>query len=157
MRMGTQKFDRMKNGYNRFQVDDYIAQQQSECLMAKKESAFFQEELVKLKQSYDLLSQEYAGLQENLKIREQAASDMTLIAMKEANVIVETAHQNADAIIVEALTQARGILMEITRLGNQTNDLKKSMKDELKRLEEALNELQTPQVPGVSYLNKENS
>lgn len=153
--MGNNRFDRMKNGYHRFQVDDYIDKQQKELDWYKKESSFYQDELLKLKESYDILSQAYANLQENIKMREQAASELTRIAMKEANCIVETAQQNADRIVLEALTQARGILLEITRLGNQTCDLKKSMKEELQRLEYALDELESPNIPSLTYLKKE--
>ena len=149
------RFDRMKNGYHRYQVDDYIEKQQKELDWLQKESQFYQIELLNLKRSYDLLSSSYAEVQENLKIRESAANELTRIAIKEANCIVETAQQNANQIISEALTQARGILLEITRLGNQANDLKKGMKEELLRLECALDELETPSIPTVTYLEKE--
>lgn len=153
--MGSNKFDRMKNGYHRFQVDDYIEQQQKELDWYKKESQFFQDELIRFKESYDLLSESYASLQENLKMKEQAANDLTRIAMKEANCVVETAQKNADMIVLEAITQARGILLEISRLANQTNDLKKNMKEELLRLEMVLDDLESPKIPSVTYLEKD--
>ena len=147
----------MKNGYHRFQVDDYIEKQQRELDWLRQESQFYQNELLKLKASYDLLSEAYASLQENIKMREQAANELTRIAMKEANCVVETAQQNADAIVLEALTQARGILLEITRLGNQTVDLKKSMKEELLRLELLLDDFESPSIPSVTFLEENKS
>lgn len=153
--MEHNKFARMRNGYHRFQVDDYIENQQKELDWLRKESQFYQTELIRLKDSYDLLSSAYASLQEDLKMKEQAASELTRIAMKEANCIVDTAQQNADAIVLEAITQARGILMEITRFGTQTNNLKKNMKDELLRLELVLDEIESPMIPTVTYLEKE--
>lgn len=149
------KFDRMKNGYHRYQVDDYIEKQQKELDWLKKESQFYQNELLQLKASYDKLSDEYTNLNNDLNMRESAANELTRIAMKEANRIVETAQQNADQIVLEAFAQARGILLEITRLANQTQDLKKGMKEELMRLEYALDDLESPKIPSVSYLEKE--
>ena len=155
--MGNNMFDRMKNGYHRFQVDDYIEKQQRELDWLRQESQFYQNELLKLKASYDLLSEAYASLQENIKMREQAANELTRIAMKEANCVVETAQQNADAIVLEALTQARGMWVEITRLGNQTVDLKKSMKEELLRLELLLDDFESPSIPSVTFLEENKS
>ena len=66
---------------------------------------------------------------------------MTRMAMKEANMIVDTAHRNADAIVKESLMMARGILMEVARLGDEANDLKGSMRKELQKITQALDDL----------------
>ena len=92
---------------------------------------------------------------ENLAIREKAAGEMARIAMKEANMVVDTAQKNADAIVKESLIMARGILLDIARLGNEANELKGSMKDELRQLEAALDEFETPNIPNMDLLKKE--
>ena len=99
--------------------------------------------------------QEYNKVMENLAIREKAAGEMARIAMKEANMVVDTAQKNADAIVKESLIMARGILLDIARLGNEANELKGSMKDELRQLEAALDEFETPNIPNMDLLKKE--
>lgn len=124
--MDRYAFDTMKNGYNRYQVEDYIQTQklQMESLQKKLEKAnLLKEELTR---EYQELESRYRDVSENLEVKEKAADEMTRMAMKEANMIVDTAHRNADAIVKEALMMARGILMEVARLGDEANDLKGS-------------------------------
>ena len=131
--MDRYAFDTMKNGYNRYQVEDYIQTQklQMESLQKKLEKAnLLKEELTR---EYQELETRYRDVSENLEVKEKAADEMTRMAMKEANMIVDTAHRNADAIVKESLMMARGILMEVARLGDEANDLKGSMRRELQR------------------------
>ena len=151
--MDKRIFDTMKNGYNRYQVDDYMQTQklQMDALQKKLESV--NRELEMLRQEKKVL--ENRKLNDNLHIKESAASEMARMAMKEANMIVDTANQNADTIIKEALMMARGILMEIARLGDEANDMKSSMKEELHKIEEALDDFETPAIPKMDLLKKE--
>ena len=122
--MDRYAFDTMKNGYNRYQVEDYIQTQklQMESLQKKLEKAnLLKEEITR---EYQELETRYRDVSENLEVKEKAADEMTRMAMKEANMIVDTAHRNADAIVKESLMMARGILMEVARLGDEANDLK---------------------------------
>ena len=148
--MDRYAFDTMKNGYNRYQVEDYIQTQklQMESLQKKLEKAnLLKEELTR---EYQELESRYRDVSENLEVKEKAADEMTRMAMKEANMIVDTAHRNADAIVKEALMMARGILMEVARLGDEANDLKGSMRKELQKITQALDDFETPEIP-VSY------
>mgnify|MGYP000270244111 CR=1 FL=1 len=114
--MDRYAFDTMKNGYNRYQVEDYIQTQklQMESLQKKLEKAnLLKEELTR---EYQELETRYRDVSENLEVKEKAADEMTRMAMKEANMIVDTAHRNADAIVEESLMMARGILMEVPLL-----------------------------------------
>ena len=136
--MDRYAFDTMKNGYNRYQVEDYIQTQklQMESLQKKLEKAnLLKEELTR---EYQELETRYRDVSENLEVKEKAADEMTRMAMKEANMIVDTAHRNADAIVKESLMMARGILMEVARLGDEANDLKGSMRKELQKITQAL-------------------
>ena len=153
--MDKRIFDTMKNGYNRYQVDDYMQTQklQMDALQKKLESV--NRELEMLRQEKKVLENEYRKLNDNLHIKESAASEMARMAMKEANMIVDTANQNADTIIKEALMMARGILMEIARLGDEANDMKSSMKEELHKIGEALDDFETPAIPKMDLLKKE--
>ena len=153
--MDRYAFDKMKNGYNRYQVEDYIQTQklQMESLQKKLEKAnLLKEELTR---EYQELESRYRDVSENLEVKEKAADEMTRMAMKEANMIVDTAHRNADAIVKEALMMARGILMEVARLGDEANDLKGSMRKELQKITQALDDFETPEIPDLDLLKKE--
>ena len=153
--MDRYAFDTMKNGYNRYQVEDYIQTQklQMESLQKKLEKAnLLKEELTR---EYQELEMRYRDVSENLEVKEKAADEMTRMAMKEANMIVDTAHRNADAIVKESLRMARGILMEVARLGDEANDLKGSMRKELQKITQALDDFETPALPDLDLLKKE--
>ena len=153
--MDRYAFDTMKNGYNRYQVEDYIQTQklQMESLQKKLEKAnLLKEELTR---EYQELETRYRDVSENLEVKEKAADEMTRMAMKEANMIVDTAHRNADAIVKESLMMARGILMEVARLGDGANDLKGSMRKELQKITQALDDFETPEIPDLDLLKKE--
>ena len=153
--MDRYAFDTMKNGYNRYQVEDYIQTQklQMESLHKKLEKAnLLKEELTR---EYQELETRYRDVSENLEVKEKAADEMTRMAMKEANMIVDTAHRNADAIVKESLMMARGILMEVARLGDEANDLKGSMRKELQKITQALDDFETPEIPDLDLLKKE--
>ena len=153
--MDRYAFDTMKNGYNLYQVEDYIQTQklQMESLQKKLEKAnLLKEELTR---EYQELETRYRDVSENLEVKEKAADEMTRMAMKEANMIVDTAHRNADAIVKESLMMARGILMEVARLGDEANDLKGSMRKELQKITQALDDFETPEIPDLDLLKKE--
>ena len=153
--MDRYAFDTMKNGYNRYQVEDYIQTQklQMESLQKKLEKAnLLKEELTR---EYQELETRYRDVSENLEVKEKAADEMTRMAMKEANMIVDTAHRNADAIVKEPLMMARGILMAVARLGDEANDLKGSMRKELQKITQALDDFEAPEIPDLDLLKKE--
>ena len=153
--MDKKSFDTMKNGYNRYQVDDYISLLSNENEELKKKQTVLLKQVEEMEKELAEKQQEYNKVMENLAIREKAAGEMARIAMKEANMVVDTAQKNADAIVKESLIMARGILLDIARLGNEANELKGSMKDELRQLEAALDEFETPNIPNVDLLKKE--
>lgn len=153
--MDKKSFDTMKNGYNRYQVDDYISLLCSENEELKKKQTVLLKQVEEMEKELAEKQQEYDKVVENLAIREKAAGEMARIAMKEANMVVDTAQKNADAIVKESLIMARGILLDIARLGNEANELKGSMRDELRQLEAALDEFETPNIPNMDLLKKE--
>ena len=149
------KFDVMKKGYNRYQVDDYI-QEQSMLLEEKtKQLNAAQTKIETLTNDYDELLDKYNKLNDNLAIKEKYANEIARIAMKEANAIVDSANENADAIIKEALMMAREVLCEIARISKEAKELKSSMKDELQSLHEVLDKFEVPALPSVNLLNED--
>ena len=150
--MEKRVFDTMKNGYNRYQVDDYIHSLAEEIESLRKKLECNNVMMERLSKEKDDLEKKYKEVSDNLYIKEQAAGEM---AMKEANMIVDTANQNAETIIKEALMMARGILLDISRLGNEARDMKGNMQEELERIREALENFETPAIPDLNLLKKE--
>lgn len=153
--MEKRVFDTMKNGYNRYQVDDYIHSLAEEIESLRKKLECNNVMMERLSKEKDDLEKKYKEVSDNLYIKEQAAGKMARMAMKEANMIVDTANQNAETIIKEALMMARGILLDISRLGNEARDMKGNMQEELERIREALENFETPAIPDLNLLKKE--
>lgn len=153
--MEKRVFDTMKNGYNRYQVDDYIHSLAEEIESLRKKLECNNVMMERLSKEKDDLEKKYKEVSDNLYIKEQAAGEMARMAMKEANMIVDTANQNAETIIKEALMMTRGILLDISRLGNEARDMKGNMQEELERIREALENFETPAIPDLNLLKKE--
>ena len=153
--MEKRVFDTMKNGYNRYQVDDYIHSLAEEIESLRKKLECNNVMMERLSKEKDDLEKKYKEVSDNLYIKEQAAGEMARMAIKEANMIVDTANQNAETIIKEALMMARGILLDISRLGNEARDMKGNMQEELERIREALENFETPAIPDLNLLKKE--
>ena len=151
--MEKRVFDTMKNGYNRYQVDDYIHSLAEEIESLRKKLECNNVMMERLSKEKDDLEKKYKEVSDNLYIKEQAAGEMARMAMKEANMIVDTANQNAETIIKEALMMARGILLDISRLGNEARDMKGNMQEELERIREALENFETPAIPDLKKKN----
>lgn len=152
--MDKKSFDTMKNGYNRYQVDDYLNTLETENKQLSVKLQLVEKSEEALREALSKKQEAYEQLSSQLDIKEKAANDLARIAMKEANMIVDTAKHNADAILKESLMMARGILLDIARLGNEANEIKGSMKDELRQLENALDAFETPQIPDMDLLKK---
>ena len=135
--MSKRTFDTMKNGYNRYQVDDCVQTMQNEIDALKKNLEYEKMQKERILKEKDSLEKKYKEISVNLQIKERAAGDMARMAMKEANMIVETANQNAEMIIKESLMMARGILLDIARLGNEARDIKGNMKEELEKIRQS--------------------
>ena len=153
--MDKKSFDMMKHGYNRYQVDDYVKQCEEEIETWTSRLQMKDRMIQELDEKLAEQQTAYEEVTNDLAVKEKAAGEMARIAMKEANMIVDTAHSNADMIIKESLMMARGILVEIARIANEANEMKGSMKEELHELLSALDAFETPQIPDMDLLKKE--
>ncbi len=66
--------------------------------------------------------------------------------------IVATAQDNADVIIQEALASAKQILLEVSKLGEETGEVKSRMMEQLEELTNALESFEVPPLPDLSLL-----
>ncbi|WP_294562798.1 DivIVA domain-containing protein [uncultured Traorella sp.] len=152
--MGDVKFDTMRNGYNRYQVDDKVAQLTSEVETLQKKLDLYVSRLDEVEKQSASYKEKYLTLAGEIRIKEKAAEDIARIALKEANVIVQTANDNADVIVKEALASARAILIEVNKLGEETGEIKQRMIKELDKLDQALSEFEVPRKIDLNLLEE---
>ena len=152
--MSKVHFDNMKKGYNRYQVDAKIEELITENEVLKKKLDLYQQQVANVEHQLRDEKERYRNLLSQLEIREKAAQDLAGIALREANLIVDTAKNNADMIIKEALMSARTILIEFAKLGNEASSIKGKMKDQLDLLNKTLEEFEVPPIPDMDLLDE---
>lgn len=144
----------MKNGYDRFAVDDAIEKYAATVDELEKRVSLYQrqsaEDEVKIKE----LEKKYAELENSLEAKQAAADDIARLSLREANEIIGTAKKNADQIINEALGTARLILTDLSRLYNQAGIVKGDMYEQLDGLRNDLDEFQLPKMPDLRWLDE---
>lgn len=152
--MAQKQFDIMKNGYNRYQVEDYLSDLENRMAVLHRKVDMYRLRSEEVERQLNQIKKEYHHVVDNLSAKEKAAEEMARIAMKEANVIVDTAQANADVIVKEALMTARSILLDIAKLGNEASELKGTMYEQLESLSRALDEFEVPPIPEMDLLKR---
>lgn len=153
--MAKQLFDTMKNGYNRYQVEDYLNELEEKMAMLNRKVEMYRKRSEEVEQQLTLIKRKYQYVVDNLAAKEQAADDMARMAMRESNRIVETAQANADVIVKEALMSARSILLEVAKMGSEATELKGNMYEQLKIISKALDDFEIPPLPDMDLLKKD--
>ena len=148
------KFDRMKDGYNRYQVDALIEELNMHISSLERSNEAYRNRCAQLEELVSAMGKGADSPVEHLREKEDAASQMVAIAMKEANTIVATAKQNADVIVSEALLNARLMLADIVKLADETEDAKGTMRRQTERISRLLDEFERVPVPGTDLLDK---
>lgn len=148
--MANVKFESMKNGYNRYQVDDKIETLTSSIATLEKKLELYSQRIDTLEEQNKDYKEKYTSLASSISVKERAAEDIARIALKEANIIVATAQNNADVIVQEALSSAKMILIEVSKLGEETGEIKGRMMEELMHLDATLKGFEIPPVPDMS-------
>ncbi len=142
----------MKNGYDRFAVDDAIERYASRVEQLEKNLALYQQQLEEANARYARLQAEYQNLENSIDAQRQAAENIARLSLREANEIIETAQQNADAIIQESLITARLILTDLSKLYTDANDVKAGTLEKLEGLIHELEEFNLPKMPDLRWL-----
>lgn len=142
--MSTQKptFRVMKNGYDRFAVDDAIDQYAQQIEQLQKKLSLYQQQLVETTRTLEDMKQRYQQILTTEQSRQEAADNIARLSLREANEIISTAQKNADEIIREAISTARLILIDLTKLYSQATDVKGDMKKQLEQLLQQLDDLE---------------
>ncbi len=146
------RFRVLKQGYDRFEVDRTIEQMTLELEDLKSRLDLYMKQSESSTQQLNLIKQRYQTLIGELNIREKAADEIARLALKEANRIIDTAQNNADSIVREALSTARLILVEIARISQDANEVKSELKEKLEALSRSIDDLEIPVVPKMEFL-----
>lgn len=157
--MSTQKptFRVMKNGYDRFAVDDAIDQYAHQIEQLQKKLSLYQQQLVETTRTLEDMKQRYQQILTTEQSRQEAADNIARLSLREANEIISTAQKNADEIIREAISTARLILIDLTKLYSQATDVKGDMKKQLEQLLQQLDDFRIPQMPDMRWLEDAES
>ncbi len=150
------KFRIMKKGYDRFAVDDAFERLEFELSSKDQQLQSYIRQLEHTSEQLTLMKERYQSLVSELNVREKAADDIARLALREANNVIHSAQNNADAILQEALSTARMVLMEISRIAQEAHGLKKDMQDQLKTLSKTLDNFEIPRFPTIDIVKEED-
>lgn len=148
------QFDTMKKGYNRYQVDMAISHLEEETEALRKRIEAYESQLQADQAKINELTSKLEILNHDVSIREKAAAEMAQIALKEANGIISTANDNADAIVKEAYYSAKDILLNISKLGIEAKGIKDTLNGQLKLLSDSIEQFDVPPIPNAELLKK---
>lgn len=157
--MSNQKptFRVMKNGYDRFAVDDAIDQYALQVEQLQKKLELYQQQLVETTRALDDMKQRYQQILTTDQSRKEAAENIARLSLREANEIISTAQKNADEIVKEAISTARLILVDLSKLYSQAGDVKSDMRKQLEDMLTQLDDFRIPQMPDMRWLEEAES
>ena len=143
-----------KNGYDRFAVDDAIEKYAAEVSELEYKLKLYQNQLVETTSHLEDLQRRYQELQKTDEARKEQADNIARLSLREANEIINTAQENADTIIKEALASARGILEDLSILYQEAGTVKADTSQKLEELLKDLDEFELPEMPDLMWLKE---
>ncbi|WP_232505390.1 DivIVA domain-containing protein [Erysipelothrix larvae] len=150
------RFRIMRSGYDRFEVDQYLSSLEGQLEELKLRSEAYLSQSHATQKQLELQKVRYQQLVKEIAARERALDQLSRDALKEANKIVGTANQNADLIVREALSAARQILVEISRISSESHLLREELGVKLKKLETVVEGLELPEAPNVKLFSDDH-
>ena len=153
--MADSRFLSRRQNYDRFRQDDEIDILKEENQMLREQITRYQTQIKASNEQLVMLKQRYQMLINELSMREKAAEEISRLALKEANVIIETAQGNADLIIKEALGSAKMVFIEINRLTSQTKEMRTDIKAKLQTMDQLMETFTLPEIANLDYLSDE--
>ena len=154
MTAGKPTFRVMKNGYDRFAVDDAMDRYAAMVDQLQRKVELYQQQLAETTRQLDEIRRKYESLQQSDVSRREAAENIARLSLREANDIIATAQKNADDIIRTAIGTSRLILMDLSKLYTQAGDVKSEMKNELNSLLKSLDDFRIPEMPDLKWLEE---
>lgn len=149
------RFRIKRQGYDRFEVDKEMRRLETENARLQEALALNKNQIQTLLNQREGLSKQYNKLSKEITIREKAAEEMARLALREANSIIETAYGNADLIVREAMSTARQLLIEISRISSQSQEIRVELNEKVLTLHEILQGLEFPEIPNIKSVGKD--
>lgn len=143
----------MRQGYDRFEVDQAIDELKREKDVLLRQAQINKKQIETLQEQCNVVKKRYQQLVGEIAVRERASEEMSRLALREANSIIDNARSNADMIVREAMSTSRQVLIEIARISNESHLLRDELKDKLDKLEEAIDGLELPDSPDLSLIS----
>ena len=140
-------FKIVRQGYDCAEVNLALSDLREDRQLILRQVQLCKEQIKALQEQRDIVKKRYNQLVGEIAVRERASDEVSRHAVREANLIIENAKTNADIIIREAMSASRQVLVEISRISNESNVLRTELKDKLKDIELAIEGLSLPQAP----------
>lgn len=144
----------MKNGYDRFAVDDAVERYAAQVDALQRKIELYQEQLVETTRELNAIKEQLAEMEKTEEVRKEASDRIARLSIREANEIIATAQNNADEIIREALGTARLVLTDLTKLYQSAGTVKGQMNTQLEDLLQQLDHFKLPEMPDLRWLNE---
>lgn len=144
----------MKNGYDRFAVDDAVERYAVQADALQRKIELYQEQLVETTRELNTIKEQLAEMEKNEAVRKETSDRIARLSIREANEIITTAQTNADEIIREALGTARLVLTDLTKLYKSAGSVKGQMNTQLEDLLKQLDNFKLPEMPDLRWLNE---
>ena len=144
----------MKNGYDRFAVDDAIERYAARVDQLERQLAAYQEQLQQCQAQMNQLKADCKNMESSLNIRKKAVDSIARLALHEANQMVSAAQKNADEIVRQSLLTARLILTDLSRLYGRADAVKESTRGQLEDLLQKLSMFELPKMPDLRWLEE---
>ena len=146
------EFRIMKNGYDRFAVDQSINNYIKEIEDLQKKVDLYNRQTVAVTEQLNTVKVRYQSLVKEFSAKEKAADELAIIALREANIIIDSAQKNADSIVKEAISTARLILVDLTKLSGEVNGMKTDVQQQLEVMLKNVDEFEMPKLPALEWL-----
>ena len=152
--MEKPEFRIMKNGYDRFAVDQAVSNYVAEIENLQKKIDLYNRQTLSVTEQLNTVKVRYQSLVSEITVKEKAAEELSLIALREANIIIGSAQNNADSIVKEAICTARLILVDLSKLSSEVSGMKSDVQKQLEALLKNVDEFDLPRLPALEWLEK---
>ena len=106
----------------------------------------YEQQLDTIQQQFDESQQRVQVLQTDLANREKVFRDLNDQAFRQANAIVETANQEAQLMVSQAVSTAKLLLAQLAKLMNETREVDANLQQQFDDLSQTIQNLQNQQL-----------
>lgn len=148
------KFRIMKNGYDRFEVDEKIYMYDKEISDLRRKISLYSTKLEQTTFLLEELRTRYMNLNSTYLSNKAVSEDISRIALLEANSIIKSAKESANTIIKESLAISRNILADLSKLSNDAENMKEEILARLDYIHNEVEKFKLPDLPDLTWLEE---